>query len=251
MIYLKTNDELKIMNKANEIVLKVLDELGAMLKPGITTKELDDKSTEITEKEGGSCAFKNYYGYPASLCVSINDEVVHGIPSPKRRIEEGDVVSLDFGVLYKGYYGDAAKSYCVGKASEEDKKLIDVTKESLNIGIENAKVGLKVSDISKAIESFVVSNGFSVVRDFVGHGIGRNLHEEPQVPNFYSGKESHTLKNGMVLAIEPMVNAGKSDVYVEKDGWTVKTKDGRKSAHFEYSVAVTEDGPMVLGVSKL
>ncbi|MCX7829447.1 MAG: type I methionyl aminopeptidase [Acidobacteria bacterium] len=250
MIYLKSRKEIEILNDANKIVLKVLDALEETIKPGVKTKELDKISEEMTLKEGGIPAFKNYHGYPASLCVSVNDEVVHGIPS-ERTLEEGDIVSLDFGVLYKGYYGDAARTCAVGSITEEDKKLISVTRESLNLGIKQAKEGAKVSDISKAVEDYVTQNGFSVVRDYVGHGIGKNLHEEPQVPNFFAEKPTYPIKCGMVLAIEPMVNAGKSDVVVEKDGWTVRTKGGKKSAHFEYSVAVTENGPMILGVSAL
>ncbi len=250
MIYLKSREEIKIMNRANQIVLKVLDVLEERIRPGVRTKELDRISEDITVKEGGIPAFKNYHGYPASLCVSVNDEVVHGIPSD-RVLKEGDIVSLDFGVLYQGYYGDAARTCPVGEIALEDEKLINVTKKSLEAGIKQVKEGAKISDISKAIEDYVVKNGFSVVRDFVGHGIGKNLHEEPQVPNFYTEKPTYPIKCGMVLAIEPMVNAGSSEVLIEKDGWTVKTKDGERSAHFEYSVAVVEDGPIVLGVSNL
>lgn len=238
------------MNRANQIVLKVLDVLEERIRPGVRTKELDRISEDITVKEGGIPAFKNYHGYPASLCVSVNDEVVHGIPSD-RVLKEGDIVSIDFGVLYQGYYGDAARTCPVGEIALEDEKLINVTKKSLEAGIKQVKEGAKISDISKAIEDYVVKNGFSVVRDFVGHGIGKNLHEEPQVPNFYTEKTTYPIKCGMVLAIEPMVNKGSSEVLIEKDGWTVKTKDGERSAHFEYSVAVVEDGPIVLGVSNL
>lgn len=250
MIYLKSKREIEIMDRANKIVHKVLDALEDAIRPGIKTKELDKISEEITVKEGGIPAFKNYHGYPASLCVSVNDEVVHGIPSEKT-LKEGDIVSLDFGVLYQGYYGDAARTCPVGQISTEDERLINVTKKSLELGIKQAKEGAKISDISKAVEDYVTRNDFSVVRDYVGHGIGKNLHEEPQVPNFYTEKLTYPIKCGMVLAIEPMVNAGKSDVYTEKDGWTVKTKDGKKSAHFEYSIAVTENGPVILGVSAL
>lgn len=238
------------MNRANQIVLKVLDALEESLKPGMKTKELDLISEKITISEGAKPAFKNYHGYPASLCVSINDEVVHGIPSEKT-LNEGDIVSLDFGVLYNGYYGDAARTCPVGKISEEDEKLINVTKDSLSRAISVAKEGAQISDISRMVENYVIQNGFSVVKDYVGHGVGKNLHEEPQIPNFYTEKSIYPIKRGMVLAIEPMVNAGSSDVFVEKDGWTVRTKDGKKSAHFEYSVAVTENGPIVLGVSSL
>lgn len=250
MICLKSKMEIEIMNRANQIVLKVLDALEESLKPGMKTKELDLISEKITISEGAKPAFKNYHGYPASLCVSINDEVVHGIPSEKT-LNEGDIVSLDFGVLYNGYYGDAARTCPVGKISEEDEKLINVTKDSLSRAISVAKEGAQISDISRMVENYVIQNGFSVVKDYVGHGVGKNLHEEPQIPNFYTEKSIYPIKRGMVLAIEPMVNAGSSDVFVEKDGWTVRTKDGKKSAHFEYSVAVTENGPIVLGVSSL
>jgi methionyl aminopeptidase len=250
LIFLKSKKEIEILNRANKIVLNVLDALEEIIKPGMKTKELDKISEEITIKEGGIPAFKNYHGYPASLCVSINDEVVHGIPSEKT-MKEGDIVSLDFGVIYQGYYGDAARTCPVGKIAKEDERLISVTKESLALGIKEAREGAKVSDISTAVQNYVEQNGFSVVRDYVGHGIGKSLHEEPQVPNFFTEKPTYPIKCGMVLAIEPMVNAGKSDVVVEKDGWTVRTKDGKKSAHFEYSVAVTENGPMILGVSDL
>lgn len=250
MIRFKTMEEIRIMNFANRIVIKVLDALEEVIKPGMKTMDLDKLSVEITLKEGGKPAFKNYNGYPANLCVSVNDEVVHGIPS-ERVLEEGDIVSLDYGVIYRGYYGDAARTIGVGRISEEDKRLIDVTHESLKRALKVARDGNKISDISKVIEDFVKDNGFSVVRDFVGHGIGRNLHEEPQVPNYFDSKFDFPLKKGMVLAIEPMVNAGTYEVLIDEDGWTVRTKDGKKSAHFEYSVAITEDEPIILGVDEV
>lgn len=248
MIFLKTGEEIEIMDEANSIVHKVLDALGESLVPGATTLELDRIAENMTLKEGAEPAFKNYHGYPASLCVSINDEVVHGIPSGKRAIREGDIVSVDFGVLYKGYYGDAARTYAVGRVDGEAARLIEVTRESLKKGVEQAVDGNRISDISKAVEGYVLKNGFSVVKDYVGHGIGKNLHEDPQVPNFTKDDGGYPIKAGMVLAIEPMVNAGCSDVTVDKDGWTVRTRDGANSAHFEYSVAVTADGPRILGV---
>jgi len=248
VIFLKTGEEIEIMDEANRIVHKVLDELGECLKPGVSTLDLDRIAENMTRKEGAEPAFKNYHGYPASLCVSINDEVVHGIPNSKRTVKSGDVVSVDFGVLYKGYYGDAARTYAVGPVDNESAKLIDVTRESLNKGVGQALEGNRISDISKAVEDFVVNNGFSVVKDYVGHGIGKNLHEDPQVPNFFKEEAGYPIKAGMVLAIEPMVNAGGSDVTVDRDGWTVRTRDGANSAHFEYSVAVTKDGPRILGV---
>lgn len=248
MIFLKTGEEIEIMNEANRIVQKVLIFLGKNLKPGMTTLELDKIAESMTLKEGAKPAFKNYHGYPASLCVSINDEVVHGIPSGRRKIKEKDIVSLDFGVCLKGYYGDAAKTFAVGETGDRSRKLLDVTEKSLKMGIEQAMNGNRISDISKAVEGHVLENGFSVVKDYVGHGIGKNLHEEPQVPNFFKGEKGYPIKSGMVLAIEPMVNEGSSGVTVDNDGWTVRTKDGSTSAHFEYSVAVTDNGPRILGV---
>jgi methionyl aminopeptidase len=248
VIFLKTRDEIEIMDEANQIIHKVLDVLERHLEPGASTLELDKIAESITVKEGAAPAFKNYHGYPASLCVSINDEVVHGIPNASRKIKDGDIVSVDFGVLFKGYYGDAARTFPVGSVDERALKLLEVTKESLKKGIDQARGGNRISDIAKAVEDYVLSNGFSVVKDYVGHGIGRNLHEEPQVPNFYKNDGGYPIKAGMVLAIEPMVNAGCSDVTVDSDGWTVRTRDGANSAHFEYSVAVTEEGPRVLGV---
>jgi methionyl aminopeptidase len=248
VIFLKTREEIEIMDEANSIVLKVLDYLEKNIEPGNTTLELDQIAENMTLKEGATPVFKNYHGYPASICISINDEVVHGIPNNHRKIKEGDVVSLDFGVVFKGYCGDAARTLTIGSVDQSARKLVKVTRESLDKGIEQARSGNRISDISKAVEEFVLSNGFSVVKDYVGHGIGKNLHEEPQVPNFYKGNEGFPIKPGMVLAIEPMVNAGCSDVTVDSDGWTVRTKDGSNSAHFEYSVAVTDEGPRVLGV---
>ncbi len=247
MIHLKSAQEIRIMDRANRIVLEVLDALEAALAPGLPLRELDRMAAALCAERGGRPAFKGYHGYPASVCVSVNDEVVHGIPAD-RRLATGDLVSLDFGVLYEGYYGDAARTCCVGEPDADARRLLAVTRESLLRGIAQARPGNRVSDISHAVQSWVEAHGFSVVRDYVGHGIGRALHEEPQVPNFGEPGRGQRLQPGMVLAIEPMVNEGTADVSVDGDGWTVRTADGRRSAHFEYSVAVTPADPLVLGV---
>ncbi len=247
MIQLKSADEIRIMDKANAIVHQVLGALEAALAPGVVLSDLDRMAHSLTLSAGAKPAFKGYHGYPASVCISVNDEVVHGIPR-SRVLKQGDVVSLDFGVVYEGFYGDAARTCAVGQADEGAERLMGVTRESLLKGIEQARPGNRVSDISHAVQGWVESHGFSVVRDYVGHGIGRALHEDPQIPNF--GEQGHgpRLQPGMVLAIEPMVNEGGFEVTVDDDGWTVRTKDGLRSAHFEYSVAITPSEPVILGV---
>jgi len=247
MINLRTKEEIEKLRRSNRLVAQALLKVREAIKPGVRTAELDRIAEETIRKGGGRPAFKGYRGYPANLCVSVNEEVVHGIPGP-RRLEEGDIVSLDLGVLMDGYYGDAAITVPVGEVSEEAKKLIEVTEEALHKGIEKARVGNRLYDISHAIQSWVESFGFSVVRDFVGHGIGRQLHEEPQVPNFGPPNQGPRLMVGMVLAIEPMVNAGGWQVRVREDGWTVVTADGSLSAHFEHTIAITEDGPDILSL---
>jgi len=247
MINLRTKEEIEKLRRSNRLVAQALLKVREAIKPGVRTAELDRIAEETIRKGGGRPAFKGYRGYPANLCVSVNEEVVHGIPGP-RRLEEGDIVSLDLGVLMDGYYGDAAITVPVGEVSEEAKKLIEVTEEALHKGIEKARVGNRLYDISHAIQSWVESFGFSVVRDFVGHGIGRQLHEEPQVPNFGPPNQGPRLMVGMVLAIEPMVNAGGWQVKVREDGWTVVTADGSLSAHFEHTIAITEDGPDILSL---
>lgn len=247
MIHLKSETEIRVMDRANRIVHEVLDALGASLAPGVSLAQLDREAEAMALARGAQPAFKGYHGYPASVCISVNDEVVHGIPGP-RLLAAGDLVSLDFGVLYEGYYGDAARTFAVGAADPEGERLLEVTRASLERGLEAARPGNRVSDISHAVQTWVESKGFSVVRDYVGHGIGRELHEEPQVPNFGEPGRGARLQPGMVLAIEPMVNEGSFEVTVDGDGWTVRTRDGRRSAHFEYSVAVTADGPRVLGI---
>jgi methionyl aminopeptidase len=248
MIHLKTAEEIEILDEANRIVLSVLDRLEKELAPGVALLHLDALAEELCQKSGARPAFKGYNGYPASVCISVNDEVVHGIPG-RRRLQAGDLVSMDFGVVYRGYYGDAARTCIVGASDPEGERLLQVTRESLLRGIGEAVEGNRVSDVSHAVQRHVEENGFSVVRDYVGHGVGRALHEEPQVPNFGEPGRGPRLQVGMVIAIEPMVNEGGPEVRVDADGWTVRTADGKRSAHFEYSVAVTESGPRILGVS--
>jgi len=247
MIYLKSPQEIEKIRKSSRLVARALKYLKAFIREGITTEELDRLAEEYIKRHGGIPAFKGYRGYPRSLCVSVNEEVVHGIPG-KRRLKEGDIVSLDLGVLMDGYYGDAAITVPVGKVSELAKKLIKVTEEALYRGIEMARPGNRLSDISHAIQTHVEKAGFSVVREFVGHGIGKQLHEEPQVPNFGPPNRGPRLEPGMVLAIEPMVNTGTWEVRILPNGWTVVTADGGLSAHFEHTVAITDNGPEILSL---
>ncbi len=245
-IILKSPEEIRLMAKANAIVADTLAMLGRKVAVGISTWQLDKWAEEFARAQGGEPAFKGYRGFPGSLCVSLNHEVVHGIPSRQVFLREGDIVSIDFGVKYRDYYGDAATSLAVGIIAAEKKRLLQVTEESLYKGIEKATVGNRISDISLAVQTHVESNGFSIVRQFVGHGIGKQLHEAPEIPNYYRRESSPRLLAGMVLAIEPMVNMGGHEVRVLRDGWTVVTKDSKPSAHFEHSVAVTEEGPLIL-----
>lgn len=249
-ILLKTPDEIQIMRQANRIVAEVLAVLQDGISPGISTRDLDALAEETIRKRGGEPAFKGYRGYPATLCISLNNEVVHGIPSPYRIIAEGDLVSLDVGVWYKGFYGDAAVSVIAGDpvSRPQAADLIAATREALARGIEEAKPGGHLQDISFAIQQEVEGRGFHVVKQFVGHGIGRSLHEPPEVPNYGRRGQGPVLREGMVLAIEPMVNQGMSDVKILPDGWTVVTADGTLSAHFEHSVAITRNGPDVLSL---
>jgi len=247
MIIIKSPREIEQLKRANVIVAEVFEKLKGMIVPGITTKELDQVAEEYILQKGARPAFKGYRGFPATLCISINEEVVHGIPG-QRRLKEGDIVSLDVGVNFVGYYGDAAITFPVGKVDLEAKRLLEVTEKALNIGIERAKVGNRLFDISYAIQRWVESYGFSVVRDFVGHGIGKDLHEEPQVPNFGSPHQGPRLEKGMVFALEPMVNEGTYEVKVLSDGWTVVTADGKRSAHFEHTIAITDNGAEILSI---
>lgn len=245
-IVVKSKDEIELMREANQHVATVLQTLIKTIDVGQSTWELDKLAEDYCKKNNIKPAFKGYRGFPGSLCVSINAEVVHGIPSRKRKLKKGDIISVDFGVLHKGYYGDSAVTIPVGNISPEAKKLLEVTDESLQKGIAQAVAGNRISDISKAVQKHAEDNSLAIVKQFVGHGIGSELHEPPEIPNFYQGERSPRLLPGMVLAIEPMLNLGTENVKVLRDGWTVVTADNQLSAHFEHSVAVTENGPIVL-----
>lgn len=245
IIVLKSPDEIERMRKSSLVVAEILAAVRVAVWPGITTIELERLCEEYLKKRKVRPAFKGYKGYPYCLCTSVNEEVVHGMPS-KRVLKEGDILSVDVGIECGGYYGDAAITIPVGRISDDADRLIKVTADSLSLAIEKAVIGNRLFDISYAVQNYVEGNGFSVVRAFVGHGIGRELHEPPQVPNFGTPDKGVRLKAGMVLAIEPMINAGGSDVVVMEDGWTAVTKDGSLSAHFEHTVAITEKGPYVL-----
>ncbi len=248
MITLKTKEEIEIMRRAGRVVAQCLDMVGKSIEPGMTTKQLDMLIEDFLVSHGAIPAFKDYQGYPASACISIDDEVVHGIPG-KRIIREGDLVSVDVGSIVDGYYGDSARTYPIGKVSYDKQRLLNGTQRSLSAGIDKARKGNKLGQISAAVQQSAEEQGFSVVRQLVGHGIGRKMHEEPQVPNFGSPDEGPVLKAGMVLAIEPMINLGTYDVRTKPDGWTIVTADDMPSAHFEHTVAITDDGPDVLTVA--
>lgn len=250
MITLKSEREIELMKGAGQVVGQILDELGELIRPGVTTGELDDFAERRCREFKVTPAFKNYRGFPGCVCVSINEEVVHGIPSKKRVLKEGDIIGVDFGVIHQGWYGDSARTFPVGKVSSEAQKLIEVTHESLMRGISECKEGNRLFDIGHAIQKYVEGFGFGVVREFVGHGIGRALHEDPQVPNYGPKGKGIPLKVGMVLAIEPMINVGSPAVQVLSDGWTAVTVDRSLSAHFEHTVAITKNGPEVLTVSQ-
>ena len=252
MIFLKSPQEVEIMRTANRIVSEILAELREVIRPGISTGEIDRISSDWIKKKEARSAFKGYQmrngtvPFPATICISLNDEVVHGIPSSQRMLKEGDVVSLDFGVIYRDFYGDAAVTFALGQVGEMAQRLIETTETALDEGIAQAQVGSRLGNVSAAIQEQVEKNGFSIVREFVGHGVGRRLHEDPPVPNYGARDRGVRLREGMVIAIEPMVNAGHADVMLKSDGWTAVTKDGSLSAHFEHSVAITEKGPQVL-----
>ncbi|HEY8498168.1 MAG TPA: type I methionyl aminopeptidase [Limnochordales bacterium] len=245
MIIIKRPDELARMRAAGRIVGQLLLEIERRIRPGVTTEQLDRFAEEFIRQRGGVPSFKGYRGYPASICTSVNEEVVHGIPAP-RKLREGDILSVDVGVWFDGYHGDGARTFPVGEVDEAARRLLEVTERALYAGIEQARPGRRLSDIGHAIQQVVEAAGFSVVREFVGHGIGREMHEDPQVPNYGPPGRGPRLRPGMTLAIEPMVNEGVSDVTILEDNWTAVTVDGRRSAHFEHTVAVTEDGPVVL-----
>jgi len=247
MIHIRTPKEIEIMRQSNRLAAQVLKKLQEAITPGVTTKEMDHLAERLITAAGAIPAFKGYRGYPASLCVSINEEVVHGIPG-RRRLQQGEIVSLDVGVFLNEYYGDAAITVPVGQASDEAARLLEVSQQALAKGIEQATDGNRLLDISHAIQSWAEAHGFSVVRDFVGHGIGRNLHEDPQLPNFGAPHTGPRLRPGMVLAIEPMINVGTWEVKVLDDGWTVITADRSLSAHFEHTIAITEQGADILSL---
>lgn len=235
------------MREAGRLVARLLLELERRIRPGVTTQELDRFAEEFIRAAGGTPSFKGYRGFPASICTSVNEEVVHGIPGP-RRLEEGDIISIDVGVWLQGYHSDGARTYPVGEIDPEGRRLLEVTERALYAGIAQARPGNRVSDISHAVQQVVEAAGFSVVREFVGHGIGRRIHEDPQVPNFGPPGRGPRLRPGMTLAVEPMVNEGGPEVVLKEDRWTAVTVDGRRSAHFEHTVAITEDGPAILSV---
>ncbi|VAW41120.1 Methionine aminopeptidase [hydrothermal vent metagenome] len=245
-ITIKTAEEIALMARANQIVAGALNCIQQSIKPGLSTWKLDKIAEAYALDNGSTPAFKGYRGYPASLCVSLNEQVVHGIPSKKVLVRDGDIVSIDFGVNYKGYYGDAAVSIALGGVSKSRRRLLQVTRDSLTFAIDQVRPGKRISDVSQAVQRHVEKNNFHVVKQFVGHGIGTHLHEAPEVPNYHRKGRSPRLLPGMVIAIEPMVNVGTSNVKILGDGWTVITADKSDSAHFEHSVAVTEGDPLVL-----
>jgi len=245
-VVLKSSQEIEKMRRAGQVVREVLELVRGKVKPGATTLDLEKAAESRLKELGVKAAFKGYHGYPCVLCTSVNSEVVHGIPSPRRVLKDGDIVSVDFGVVIDGYYGDAAITVPVGSVAPETQKLLHVTEESLKAGIAAVRPGATLGDVGSAVQKVVEGQGFSVVRDFVGHGIGSNMHEDPQVPNFGEAGHGMKLKAGMVIAIEPMVNAGRPDVKVLDDGWTAVASDGSMSAHFEHTVAVTATGARIL-----
>ena len=240
MIFLKTEEEIELLRESNLLVCKTLAELAKVIQPGVTTAQLDRLAEEFIRDNGATPAFKGYCGFPASLCTSVNDQVVHGIPSDKVILKDGDIVSVDCGTFKNGFVGDSAYTFAVGEISDEVKLLLETTKESLFKGIEQAVEGRRLGDLGYAIQNHCEAKGFSVVREFVGHGVGRKMHEAPEVPNYGSRGRGTMLKSGMTLCIEPMINLGKRDIVVERDGWTTRTRDGKPSAHFENAVAVAK-----------
>ena len=245
MVILKTANTIKKMREAGRLSALALKVGGEAVKPGVTTAEIDKAIYDFIVSQGATPSFLNLYGFPASACISVNDELIHGIPG-NRVINEGDIVSIDVGACLDGYHGDNAATFVAGTASEEALALLDVTKQSLYKGIEMAVVGNRIGDISNAVQTYCEERGYSVVREFVGHGIGRDVHEDPEVPNFGAAGHGPRLVNGMCIAIEPMINAGTRFVSTDSNGWTVRTKDGKLSAHFEHTIAITDNGPIIL-----
>ena len=245
MIYLKTEAEVELLRENNLLVSETLAELGKHIRPGITTLELDKIGEDFIRSRGAIPGFLGYNGFPNTLCISVNEQVVHGIPSDLV-LKEGDIVSVDCGTFMKGFYGDSAYTFAVGKIAPEVEKLLSVTKEALYKGVAQAKPGNRIGDVGSAVQEHAESNGFSVVREMVGHGLGRKMHEEPEVPNYGARGRGPLLKPGMVICIEPMINMGSRYIVFERDGWTVRTKDRKPAAHFEFAVAITKDGPDVL-----
>lgn len=245
MIELKSQREIELMSRAGKTAVLLLKQLAQAIRPGVRTIELDEIAYQFIRSRGCEPAFKGYKGYPCTICASVNEEVVHGVPG-QRRLKEGDILSIDVGVKLEGYYSDTAKTFAVGKISDAAERLVRVTEESLYKGIDRAQAGNRLFDISHAVQQHVEKQGFGVVRQFVGHGIGAHLHEEPQVPNFGSPSQGPVLKEGMVLAIEPMVTEGDYEVEILDDGWTAVTKDRKLAAHFEHTIAITAEGPRIL-----
>ncbi len=249
-VTIKSDHEIELMREAGRILSIVHDEMAKIIRPGISTMDINNRGHDVIRSYGCTPSFLNYNGFPAAICVSVNNEVVHGIPSRKRILKDGDIVSLDAGVIYEGYHSDSARTHAVGEISEENKKLIDVTRQSFFEGVKMARAGNHLFDISKAIQNYAESFGFSVVREMVGHGIGRKLHEEPQVPNFKPIGRGIKLRAGMTLAIEPMINAGKKEIWVLDDDWTCVTRDSSNSAHYENTVLITDGDPELLSYNK-
>lgn len=246
MIVLKSKNEIAIMREAGRIAAETLQAVGQIVKPGVTTAELDALAHSIITKQGAKPSFKGYHGFPASICSSLNEQVVHGIPSRKVVLKEGDIISIDIGATYKGFVGDTATTFPVGQVSDNAKRLMQATQEALMAGIAAARGGNHLEDISGAVQDYAESRGYSVVRQYVGHGVGHQMHEDPQIPNYRQGKRGPLLKPGMTLAIEPMINEGVAETETLKDKWTVVTVDGKLSAHFEHSIVVTEGEPEIL-----
>ncbi|OAV71169.1 Methionine aminopeptidase 1 [Bacteroidales bacterium Barb4] len=250
MIYLKTDEEIELMREANQLVGKTLGELAKLIVPGVSTLQLDKTAEMFIRDHGAVPAFLGHGGFPNSICTSVNDQVVHGIPSDKVILEEGDIISIDCGTTLKGFTGDSAYTFCVGMVDPEVKELLKTTEESLYLGIKQAVEGKRVGDIGYTVQSYCESKGYSVVRELVGHGIGRKMHEDPEVPNYGRRGNGPVLRSGMCICIEPMINLGRKNVFIEKDGWTVRTKDKKCSAHFEHCIAIRPEGPMILSSFK-